>query len=160
MSANVVNACYSIKIISSYITGKYLLDMRNLILPAFLLLSLLITGCSDNVALKFGSGGGFTGQYIEYILENDRTIHKNNSLTNESEAIGKITKSELRSIRTAFDDNGIEKLEYDKPGNMSKYIEFKKGEEVKKWQWAEGDENEPAQKLETVYQLLQNLIKE
>ena len=57
-----------------------------------------------------------------------------------------------------MDEVGLENLEYNKPGNMSKYIEIKQGDQTNRMTWSDEDQNETTEKLEKIYQLLQALI--
>lgn len=68
--------------------------------------------------IRIGDGGGFAGKETLY------TIYKNGTLEQTGKKLGKIRKSEVNQLFNNFSILKLDKEEWNKPGNLYKFIEF------------------------------------
>lgn len=95
--------------------------------------------------IKLGTGGGFTGQLIEYtLLENGQVFRSSNGGRSE------LTRLERNKAQQMFDN--IYSMQFhhillDDPGNMYHYLEIIDMKETHKIQWGANDANVPRELL-------------
>jgi hypothetical protein len=114
------------------------------------IVTLLISGSCKYVAyrkyakgfsISFGQSGGFTGATSEYILNGKGYLSHIKEFSKDTTWLKTIEKKELKHIFKLAESKANMTTEYDKPGNMTKFIRFyKNGELIKNWQWSEGAE--------------------
>jgi len=74
-----------------------------------------------------GKGGGFTGAYTEYILEETGKVYKYD-FNNDREVYTKqLEKSDLYYFLNKIESLGLEGIEINQPGNMTYYIDIRIG---------------------------------
>lgn len=83
--------------------------------------------------VSIGSGGGFVGKESSYILSSNGEIHSGGQL------IKKLKSSVCEQIFTNYKTLGLDKLEYDSPGNIYQFIEFKSADGMKRLTWNPSD---------------------
>ena len=132
--------------------------MNKIICCILLPIAVLFTSCSSGLNITFGSGGGFTGEYIEYVIDGDQTLSKSDPSSGELEVIRKVSKTEINIIVIALYDKEIESIDYNVPGNMSKYMEINNEGKLKRLTWSDEEQNESTEKLDFMYKLLINLV--
>jgi hypothetical protein len=109
----------------------------------FVCMFFLFFGCKTSKTMNsyqfeigFGSGGGFTGKYIEYIFNSKGELYKINSGTKKKELIKTIDFSKTKSIfEKVINDNLIDYI-FSNTGNMNKYIEINSSKKVNKIIWS------------------------
>ena len=74
-----------------------------------------------------GNGGGFTGVYTEYILEENGKVYKYDFNYDREVFIKNLEKSDLIYFLNKIDALGLEGIEINQPGNMSYYIDVRTG---------------------------------
>lgn len=79
--------------------------------------------------LKIGNGGGFAG--IEYTT----IIHEDGSVSSKDTQFKKLKKDVVSQLLSNLNVLGIDQLEYSSPGNIYNYIEFSKGDSMKRIAW-------------------------
>lgn len=117
------------------------------LLPVFLILSLLFTGCSKNAVeiLRLEYGGGFSGDKTTYILKNDRTVTKSKKLSDEQEAeIGKISKKSDAEVKylTGLLINNFSERTPPTHGNITRTFKYSDSGEMWERTWAPGTGSE------------------
>lgn len=75
--------------------------------------------------ISFGTSGGFTNINTTYKLMSDGKLWKIREATNDSSLMKQIKKSATKKLFKNAYALGLDTLDYDKPGNMSKFIIFK-----------------------------------
>jgi hypothetical protein len=95
--------------------------------------------------LTVGSGGGFTGKETAYLLLDDGRLYRRTSTQPTYALIGRQTAATTKRVFTSVEDRcAIRRTAYDKPGNMYRFVRWKKGAEQYKVAWAPNDGNVPA----------------
>ena len=109
--------------------------MKNL----FYLLSILIIFISckpsqqttenttTNKRYAVGQGGGFTGDYTEFILEENGKVYKYDFKYDREVYVKDLEKVDLLYFLERIKELGLEGIEIDQPGNMSYYIDIRIG---------------------------------
>jgi len=82
----------------------------------------VVLGKKPAFQLKFGSGGGFTGQTITYTLNSDRTFSKEESLGHKTATLDKVKGKDICQVRKLLKKVNFALLNIDKPGDMSSFI--------------------------------------
>ena len=126
-----------------------------------------IVGCSsqnglakyENTEIVFGSGGGYSGQVIEYRINTDRELTSTNSLTKETKTIGKLSKKETKALYDELSELKLPLIDYNKPGNMSYFVKQSKGNKESKVVWGDISEDIPKD-VKAYYDLLMSIVKE
>ena len=74
-----------------------------------------------------GQGGGFTGVYTEFILSENGKVHKYDFNYDREVFFKDLNEADLVYFLEQLDDLGLEGIEMNKPGNITKYIEVRDG---------------------------------
>ncbi len=74
-----------------------------------------------------GQGGGFTGNYTEFILSENGKVHKYDFKYDREVFFKDLEKVDLIYFLEKVDELGLEGLEVNQPGNMTKYIDVRYG---------------------------------
>lgn len=83
-----------------------------------------------------GSGGGFTGESIEYVLLENGFCFKGSGLVEKKyERIGKLSKNETDQLFTNYQFLNLNARQIDQPGNKYFYLGLKKMEEEHRMTW-------------------------
>src|SRR3982750_3489246 len=82
----------------------------------------------DSIAAKSkcylvtGSGGGFSGQVIQYYVLSNGNVYKSESLKKENSLLKTLSKKETKSVFKKLKELHLEKVNFNHPGNMSHFI--------------------------------------
>ena len=140
---------------------KYLIPVLLLSIALFLQNCKSTTYTPDDYPegqIIFGSGGGFAGLYNHYYVFENGQIFKNSSDDANYQKVKSVKKSQVKQLFNNYETLGLSQISLDDPGNMTYYIHFKKGEINKKFTWGGNHEEIPGG-IETIYQILNNMIK-
>jgi hydroxymethylpyrimidine pyrophosphatase-like HAD family hydrolase len=107
--------------------------------------------------LIFGSGGGFSGQVIEYTLLENGRLMRTNSLTKESTSLKALSKQEAQTYFKQAAKLNLEALEFKHPGNMYYFIRLNDGEKQQEVVWGDNSHPAPAQ-VQGLYQKLEKAV--
>ncbi|RYF70359.1 MAG: FAD-binding oxidoreductase [Cytophagaceae bacterium] len=101
--------------------------------------------------LTVGSGGGIVGKEKAYLLLDDGRLFSRQSGQKTYTFIGQQTADNTKKVFWSVEDRcAIQKTAYNKPGNIYRFVSWKKGAELHKVAWAPGDKKLPAN-YEQVY---------
>ena len=110
----------------------------------FLILSGLIIGCKNSATLPerigdvlegeselkryaVGKGGGFTGDYQEYILCEDGKVYKRDFNYDREVFTKQLSEEDLQYFLKRIAELDLDGISIEQPGNMSYYIEIREG---------------------------------
>jgi hypothetical protein len=82
---------------------------------------------SANKRYAVGQGGGFTGAYTEYILEENGKVYKYDFKYDREVYIKDLEKVQLNYFLERIKELGLDGVEINQPGNMSYYIDIRIG---------------------------------
>jgi hypothetical protein len=135
-------------------------------IPAHLLsmaaVLLLLNGCHlqrytpatfPGKQLIFGSGGGFTGEVIEYTLLENGQLFLNNTLTKEIKQLQRLSWKKRKWAFAEAEKLSLENISFNHPGNLYYYIQVKQGESNHRVTWGNPTEAAPPA-LEDFYKQL------
>ncbi len=98
---------------------------------------IIFTGCkpaqptteniSSNKRYAVGQGGGFTGDYTEFILEENGKVYRYDFKYDREVYIKDLEKVDLHYFLERITELGLEGIEINQPGNMSYYIDIRIG---------------------------------
>lgn len=108
--------------------------------------------------IVFGSGGGFAGTYKHFYLFENGQLFKNSTAKPDFEKVKKVKKSVAKQVFNNYETFKLKDYQLNDPGNMSYYIEYKKGGEQHKIQWG-GNNQDVDPNIETIYKILNNLTQ-
>ena len=74
-----------------------------------------------------GQGGGFNGNYTEFILSENGKVHKYDFNYDREVYFKALNKADLNYFLEKIETFGLEGVELNHPGNMSYYIEIRDG---------------------------------
>ena len=74
-----------------------------------------------------GQGGGFTGVYSEFILSENGKVHKYDFKYDREVFFKDLKKVDLVYFLEKIEELGLEGMEMNHPGNMTKYIDVRYG---------------------------------
>ncbi|MEZ0607117.1 FAD-binding oxidoreductase [Fibrella sp. WM1] len=98
-----------------------------------------------------GSGGGVVGKETTYSLLDDGRLFSKKTGEKTHTYIGKQTAANTKKVFWSVEDRcAIKKTKYQKPGNLYRFVGWRKGREAYKVSWAPGDKTVPAN-YEQVY---------
>lgn len=104
----------------------------------------------------FGSGGGFTNSYIDYILLENGQIFKRNSLTKETVEWIKIKKKNAQKYFPLVQAALLENVK--EPGNMSYYLRYQTDTLEQSITWG-NPQYAPQEEVQDLYNELVTLVK-
>lgn len=95
--------------------------------------------------LTVGSGGGIVGKEKVYSLLDDGRLFGRKSGQTSYTFIGKQTAANTKRVFWSVEDRcAIRKTTYNEPGNIYRFVSWRKGTEQHKVAWAPGDKKLPA----------------
>lgn len=140
-----------------------------LIFLAILATSLLLWQCNrttytaetfpESDYLAFGNGGGYAGSTTTHYLLTNGQLFTSKSLTGEMSSVGKISARQAKKLIQEYQDSLIN-VQYDEPGNIYQFLEWKGAEVTHKLQWSKGEEGAPETAQSFYQQLIRLLPKE
>lgn len=74
-----------------------------------------------------GQGGGFTGEYFEFILSENGKVHKYDYKYDREVYFKELKKVDLVYFMEKLENLGLEGMEINAPGNMTYYIDLRVG---------------------------------
>ena len=93
-----------------------------------------------DIQLIFGEGGGISGQVNEYHLFENGILFKGKGMVDKTyEKIGKISTTKASQFFANYNALDVEMIEFDHPGNIYKFIEWKKGDQRHRITWGAMD---------------------
>ncbi len=108
--------------------------------------------------LTVGSGGGVVGKETVFLLLDDGRLFSRKAGDKTYTFIGKQTAENTKKVFWSVEDRcAIRKTAYSKPGNIYRFVQWKKGAELHKVVWAPGDKAVPAN-YEPVYNGFMGMI--
>ncbi len=108
---------------------------------------------SDIQSIRFGSGGGFTGEIKKYELSPKGVLSTINN--QDTTALKKISPASIKEIMTSAET--IKDIELNKPENMYRFIEVDHGKSSNRLVWGMGYQELPPQ-VDTLFNKLTNLL--
>ena len=112
---------------------------------------------SDEVAMIFGSSGGFAGKTTRYMLYEDGRLYK--GLTGDRfEALKPLDENLAGQFYSNFKTLGFDRVDLDDPGNMTYFIIVQVGDRKKKLAWG-GMNKEMPENLDTYYRNFMKTMK-
>ena len=110
---------------------------------------------SDKEMIIFGTGGGFTGKVIKYIITTDGNMYSYNGT--ETSKIAKAPKAMTDQVFANYKTLGFSQMTLNDPGNKYTFIEYKKSGDKSKILWGKNPlENK---NVETYFAVLMNIVK-
>lgn len=104
----------------------------------FLLIIISTLSCVSSESLKtdnnnikryaIGKGGGFTGDYTEFILNENGKVYKYDYKYDREVFYKELDKVDLNYFLEQIEELGLEGIDINQPGNISYYIEVKIGQ--------------------------------
>ncbi|MGB0525774.1 MAG: hypothetical protein ACPGJS_22535 [Flammeovirgaceae bacterium] len=107
--------------------------------------------------LIFGTGGGITGHEKTYTLLANGQVFFMNSLTKKLESLGKADKKLVKAAFQQAKTHKILDVDYQKPGNLYRFLAYKSDSKNNRITWAEGSKTVPPA-IKTIYNQLLSLI--
>lgn len=130
-----------------------------------LLIALSITasigGCltqRDFSAIKFGSGGGVTGNKVEYEINPSGKVYKTGSLNGDKQLVGELKKKDITSVIEKMENVCNQDTSFTQPGNIYYFIEIDIENCQKKFVWGKVGYSAPNDILST-YNSLSEIIE-
>lgn len=113
----------------------------------------------DSISVEFGSGGGFTGETISYRIDSKGEMFKLSSLNKDSSLHKNLSNSQQNFLKSLVNADTLTKISLEKYGNMTSFIDLKKGGTTfKSFHWETGNTLLP-KPLGTLDSFLNTLIK-
>ncbi len=106
--------------------------------------------------ISIGSGGGFSGEYNEYILFDNGNLYHKNTLRNEIVFLGSVSENEAKQIFKNYFNLNFDDINLNSPGNFSYYIKFEENDKNHKLIWANSSEIDP--KIKVFYDIFRSKV--
>lgn len=91
--------------------------------------------------VRIGSQGGFTGGGSGQVVYSDGRVESWSRITPQdpidSEPLGHAAPDRLAALRRALVDPQLASLTYEKQGNLTGFLEWRQGDRVRRYTWAE-----------------------
>ena len=119
----------------------------------------------DSVAAKSkcymvaGSGGGFSGQVIQYYIFSTGDVYRTKSLSKESTLFMTLSKKQTKNIFKKLKALQLEKMDFNHPGNMTYFIEQHKKENVHTVKWGDNAAQVPSNVSAFYKELMDTITK-
>ena len=116
-----------------------------------------VSGDSSQPRLMFGNGGGFTGIYTSYQLDNDGRVYS--MLPDSSrQKINRIRKKQTRKLFTQADKLKMAQPAFNHPGNITWYIKYQTENDFIEFRWGDSNVPVPAE-IKNLYDQLITTVK-
>ncbi len=118
-----------------------------------------MSSCKTQTApfqLSFGSGGGFTGNYTTYSLSNDGKIIKTQTLDTTKTQVAALSKKQVAALATQITKVNFDSININNPGNMSNFVNLKRGTSQYKTLWSGNTSGNAA--LDELFKTLNSFI--
>lgn len=80
-------------------------------------------------SVTVGSGGGFTGGGVRYIINSDGQLFRLRTIPTDSTFLRQLDTKELKSVKKMLDDADLKKNAPQQPGNMTYFIHYQPDKE-------------------------------
>lgn len=97
----------------------------------------------DFESISFGKGGGFTGKYDEYRIDNTGNIYKIDAKASKDIFVKLLPAKKCKEIFKMVSSSGIAKLKINSPYNMSSYISLVTKTDTVRLVWGDPKKNPP-----------------
>ena len=136
-----------------------------------LFLSTILSSCKTAEEVKsdtaptgkryaIGQGGGFTGEFTEFILSENGKVHKYDFRYDREVYFKDVNKVDLNYFMEQIEELSIEGIEMNQPGNMTYYIDVRIGKtSINKITWGSYNFN-PDEELVKLHKELFDNLKE
>lgn len=136
--------------------------MYKKILQILLIISFLSCSTSKETtntlqSIKFGNGGGITGQVTEYTINESGCVFLSASPTDESNKIGCFSSSEMKDIHKNLEETDLSSINLNEPGNIYYFIELIYDKNSHKIVWGKNNQA-PPQPVKDTYKYLNDKI--
>ncbi len=125
-------------------------------------ITLILFSCHDYrkefTAIEFGKGGGFTGKYDAYKLDNTGNLYKIDHKVNSETFVKLLPAKQCKELFKTVSNAGISKLSINNPYNMSSYISLVTKTDTNRLVWGDPKKN-PPQIVGEVFEKLMLLTK-
>jgi hypothetical protein len=129
---------------------------------ALFVFAFLFSGCGlfkykipyDKVV--FGKGGGFTGKYDEYFIDNKGDLYKKDPASAAFTLLKSLSKKQYKSLFREIKKNDLITVAFNNPYNYSYYIEIYDGDKSNRIVWGNAT-NPPPSAVTAVFQKLLQL---
>jgi len=118
------------------------------------LITLMFASCGSNMAIYFGSGGGFTGAVQEYVIESDGTLSQCKANCTEKLSLKQLKRSELKELHPRVKQYQLTELDYNQPYNMYKFLRITSEDGENSITWSDNEQNSTTKQLNKVYEWL------
>lgn len=109
--------------------------------------------------IEIGEGGGMVGSLISKTLFiNGQSFLQEGFDATNRKALDLVKKNKAKKIFKEMAQLNFNNIDYNKPGNLYRYIELTEGDKVHKVQWSVGSK-EVNQDLVTIYNSINELLK-
>lgn len=141
--------------------------MKRIIVLFLFSIAVLFSACSKKYlphnypdeTITFGSGGGYTGAYTNYILLSNGQLFKQTTLDNQLlEATKRISRNETKQFFKNYASLNIGEMSYQKPGNKTSFIEYQQRQSKQRVVWGVSNTDTP-KNAKLYYTLLNTLVK-
>jgi hypothetical protein len=93
-----------------------------------------------------GQGGGFTGEYTEFSFSEDGKVYKRDFVYERDVYYKDLSPVDLEYFISEIKKTGVETIEINQPGNISKYIEIReKATTINKTIWGARNYSPPSE---------------
>lgn len=132
----------------------------------FICVTALFSSCSssnkvaddkNSQQLIFGNGGGFTGIYTSYELNEDGRIYKLLPDSSKSK-VNRIRKKQTRDMFEQADKLKMALPAFNHPGNMTSFIKYQTGGVFTEYKWGDPAVSVPAE-IQDLYNQLNTIVK-
>ena len=138
-------------------TKQILLSLFIITLFASCSTSAKVTNDPDSRRLVFGNGGGFTGIYTTYMLQEDGNVF---ALLPDStlQPVKKLRKKQARDIFAQADKLKTAQAAFNHPGNITWFIKYHANGSVSEYKWGDADISVPNE-IKDLYNQLNTIVK-
>jgi len=107
-----------------------------------------------------GKGGGFTGEYVEYILYENGKVFKYDFKYDREVFTKELNEADLNYFMKQINDLSLEGISINKPGSITYYIKIKEGEnEINNIVWGDSNYYPPDNLVSFFNELYKKLIE-
>lgn len=104
----------------------------------------------------WGSGGGFVGKELGYVLLDNGEVYKLNKMGG-FDAFKKLSTESTTQIFANAQNIGLEKIKWMKPGNTYRFIQINKEGTINRVSWSDQTEDAPGN-VKTFYDVLNRKV--
>lgn len=109
--------------------------------------------------IRFGQGGGFTGQVTEFTLLSNGQLFKGTNKEGNVFELNRLESDEVEQVFTNYRRLQLDTLDLNRPGNLYSYIIHNNGPDEHKIQWGAHDFKTPKE-LSTYFSILMRYAKD